>query len=255
MDLGRLAYWEAGYRFQTDPDGGVADLAARDALGRSLGNTLVGLSVENAFNTTALDMVSQSAGAFSAAANADIAYLTDTSQVSAAFATAMNGESGMLQHLLDRYRDPSTRGEVIANFQLNGVTEEQLAEVMAKQQQIDKAISGTLLQPDAEFHAWAAGIQAQESNGANPLEATLISESLSAMAGIRSHARQDLVERTMVVAGFAILADDWGQFRSIIDPSTGKPFIYTTTANGFDLSSPILTGKKPLALSFSTPKP
>ena len=247
QEIGQLAYWEAGYRFQGDPAGAVLDLAAREALGRSVDDSALGFLVNDSFNATALSLIAQNAGRIPPAAYPDLAGLTDTTETVDAFAIAMEGEAAMVQNLVDRFNDPATRSQIMNFFHdQNG---EKLVGGLSKAKQLDLLL-GTTLQSDAEYEAQYENFKAQNSGN------SLLMQSLESLNEIRSRASQELVEKIMVVAGLAMLTNNPQQFASAIDPSTGKPFTYTASASGFQLSSPtLLPNHKPLSLSFSTPSP
>ena len=86
QDLSMVAYWDAGYRFGIDPDGAVADLAAREAMGRSLDNVGIGFLVDVGISFSGLKLLAENGGSISPASSNDAAYLTDPSGDEAAFA-------------------------------------------------------------------------------------------------------------------------------------------------------------------------
>jgi len=58
------------------------------------------------------------------------------------------------------------------------------------------------------------------------------------------------IEREMVLAGLAVIQNGTEAIHSHPDPATGKPFVYTRTADGFDLTSGFRLGGEPVKLSF-----
>jgi hypothetical protein len=54
----------------------------------------------------------------------------------------------------------------------------------------------------------------------------------------------------MVVAALAVAQDGPSELQSHLDPSTGQPFVYTETADGFDLQSGFQTNGVPLKMQF-----
>jgi hypothetical protein len=58
------------------------------------------------------------------------------------------------------------------------------------------------------------------------------------------------VRSAMAAAGLAVMQDGPGALQSHPDPSTGRPFAYIQTANGFELQSSFQVAEKPLKLSF-----
>lgn len=246
QDLSKVAYWDAGYRFGSDPDGAVSDLAARDAMGRSVDEMAIGFLVDVAINFSGLRLMVANAAHISAGADDDVAYLTDTSEEAAAFARAMEREAVDEQNFIDRYNNPATRDQVLPLMRRFGAGSER---ALSKAPQLERALGGTLLQSDAQFNVWWSEIQKQLA------DSPAVLRQLVDLNSIRTKGRQDLVQRTMAAAGLALLKKDQQRFNALVDPSTGKPFTFTETTNGIQLSSSMLLRDKLLSLTFSAPKP
>ena len=66
VDLGKLGLWAAAYQFPTDPVAALDTLADRAVLGHHIGDTLIGVVVQTAFESGAHELVLQHAGSFDA---------------------------------------------------------------------------------------------------------------------------------------------------------------------------------------------
>ena len=58
------------------------------------------------------------------------------------------------------------------------------------------------------------------------------------------------VRSAMAAAGLAVMQDGPDTLQSHLDPSTGKPFVYKQTPDGYDLESSFQFKGKSLKLSF-----
>jgi hypothetical protein len=255
-DLAVMALWDSAYRFQTDPDGAVGDLAAMDAMGRGGIDSLIGLLEQNSLHQSALPLLAQNAAAITAAAGPDLADIIGPGAAAQAFQTGMNGEASILQALMDQYADPATRSQaesVLGMAFTNGngpaVTPQQMTSGLEWIKQTEEALAPTLTEPQPQFQQWWT--QKLTESASMPGAGVMMPGLLNA----RTAAQATLVEDAMLQAGMALEQNDQTQFESILDPSTGQPFIYTQTTNGFQLGSPLKYRSKPVTLSFSTPAP
>ena len=159
----------------------------------------------------------------------------------------MKGEAGFIKSFIDQYKNPLTRGQLGPEVQKFNAEDEA---ALFNSPNVVHALGATLLQPDAQFNAWWSGVQTQVAG--SPVAVQMLSN----LSAIRTRGRQDLTQRIMAASGLALLNNSQQQFTSLLDPGTGQPFAYTATPSGFQLSSPtLLSNKKPLSLSFSTPRP
>ena len=255
QDLAFTALWDATYRFQSDPDGAVSDLAAMEAMSRSGVNSLIGLLVEDGVHANGLAVLAQNAASITAVAGPDLADIVNSAVLAQAFQTGMNSEASILQASLDQYADPATRsGSFIQKFagsynDNGGITPQEAASETQWLMQTEQQFGATLTEPDAQFQQWWSQKVAQ----AAPMP--LASMALPNFPAARTATLALMVENAMMNAGLAIEQSDQAQFQSISDPTSGHPFTYTQTADGFQLTSALLRGGKPVTLSFSTPAP
>jgi hypothetical protein len=151
--------------------------------------------------------------------------------------------------MLDEYADPATRTQEERMFRSASITPQEAVSEMKWLAQTEQALGNTLQEPDAQFQQWWTQKQAEASS------MPLASPELGSLAGARNVAQVSLVENAMVEAGLVMEQGNQAQFQSIVDPSTGQPFKYTQTANGFQLASPLQYKGKPVTLDFGPPAP
>jgi hypothetical protein len=105
-----------------------------------------------------------------------------------------------------------------------------------------------LAQPDAQYQQWLSRVQAaQESN-------PYLKEILPTMQNVVDKARAGVVTRTMTLAGLAVLQSGQESLLSYPDPSTGQPFQYQETADGFQLQSVYQIKGQPVTMTFRQQK-
>ena len=242
--LGSVALWESDYRFQSDPDGAVSDLAALVAMGRSESDSPLGVMFENNFRTAAIQSIAQNAGGISTNASADLAYIADPDATQQSFQNAMNGEVSALQNVQAQYANqplPPMDGETPPS-------PAQFAAIVQFMEKTAQALGTNISEPQAQFQQWWSQ---QLGAAANVYEGT---NALQSQEGIIAREQASMVQNAMLSAGIALEQGNQAQFQSIVDPSTGQPFTYSQTATGFQLASPTHFGNRPaVTLSFSTP--
>jgi hypothetical protein len=244
-ELSQVALWESSYRFQSDPDGAVSDLAALVALGRDETDSMLGLVFENGFRTDAINLIAQNAGGISAAAGPDLADIINEEAARQSFENGMNGDVSELHASLAQYPNsapPLSPGDP-------PMSHAQFASAVVFFETADRAIGSAALEPPGPFQQWWT----QELG-----EAAALPEgetALKAQEVVIRREQASLVEDAMLAAGIALEKGDQAQFQSIVDPSTGQPFTYTQTASGIQLGSPTQYQGKPVSLTFSIPAP
>ena len=169
--LGELAMWDASYRFQSDPDGAVGDLAAMEAMVRSTVESRLQWQPEQALHSEAVQLIAQNAGNVTNAAGQDLAYVLDPSAMEQTFQSGMSGDNQTAESLLNLYSDPATKSQAMAQFQAMadnenrfdraGVTPEQVASEVQWTIQARQSFSSVLMEPDGQFQEWLAGERTQ----------------------------------------------------------------------------------------------
>jgi hypothetical protein len=149
-DLSQVALWESSYRFQSDPDGAVSDLAALVALGRDETDSMLGLVFENGFRTDAINLIAQNAGGISAAAGPDLADLINEEAARQSFENGMNGDVSELHASLAQYPNsapPLSPGDP-------PMSHAQFASAVDFFEQADRAMGTAALEPPGPFQQW-----------------------------------------------------------------------------------------------------
>jgi hypothetical protein len=98
---------------------------------------------------------------------------------------------------------------------------------------------------DAEYREWLTRLR--DAQKTNPF-AEMVLPAFFERAVDRTQAMT--VRSAMVAAGLAVMQNGTGALQSHPDPATGQPFVYTQTADGFQLQSGKQFNGQPLTLSF-----
>ncbi len=263
MDLGRLGLWSAAYRFQTDPQGALDDLAARTKLGRTLPESLVGVLVAGSFDRGAVDLVAQNARALDPASTTKLNEMLRENFYADDFKKAMEGErSGVLamaddiskksmgetMKLFQMTNGPSDWGadaQGLAQLKAMGYEPAKLAQALREVAKMEEQFATMIAAPDPQFNAWWQQVQAGFSTN------VLAKMTMPTIVPMRERARETQVQRAMLGAGVAIFQNGPGQLGAFTDPTTGGLFNYAPTPDGgFELRSTFLAKGKPVTMKF-----
>ena len=110
--------------------------------------------------------------------------------------------------------------------------------------ELQRQYAQTLELPEAEYRAWLADQTAVRKT--NPFVDSLLSAFENAVAKTQAMT----VRNAMAAAGLAVMRDGPDALQSHPDPTTGQPFVYKKTADGFELESNFQVLDKSLKLSF-----
>jgi hypothetical protein len=248
-NLTSVALWDSSYRFSSDPSGAIGDLAALEALGRSGVDSMsiIGLALENGIHNSVINLLAENSAAITGAAGADLADILSPDAAKESFQNAMNSEASMMQGLADQIANPATQSAAVRGIgPVGAASAADVIFALGWAAQTEHALPATLAEPRAQFEQWWNQKTAEASSV--PLTAPI----LSALAATRNMEEVSLTQSALLAAGIALGQNDQAQFESILDPSTGQPFTYTQTANGFQLGSVIQYKGKPVTLSFPT---
>ncbi len=98
---------------------------------------------------------------------------------------------------------------------------------------------------EAEYEAWQR--ESDELQKSNPLAKLL----LAALDGVVDKVQRAVITREMLIAALAVAETGTDALTTHPDPATGQPFIYTETADGFELQSGYqTTNGPPLKMQF-----
>jgi hypothetical protein len=135
-----------------------------------------------------------------------------------------------------------------ANEAGEGVPKMDRAMVLASLQQVadaERALAKVLASgSNDEYEAWLK--KSAELQESNPLAKMFLSSYDKYVA----RADRAAINRAFVEAGLAVAQDGSSGLQSQLDPSTGQPFVYTETGDGFELQSGFKTNGVPLKMQF-----
>jgi len=255
--LGVLAYWEAQYRFQSDPDGAVGDLAARDALAGAGVDDGIGMVLQCGGHENAVILIAQNIAGVASAAEPDLAQFTNPAVSAQAFQSGVDGHASMLQAFLNEYANPATRDEAepfihalmdSASRKGQPISAGEAVSELQWMESTEQALATTATEPDAQFKPWFSQTRAQAAS----MPGLAVVDPFTTIGAMRSVAQESMAQGQMLAAAIALEQGGQAQFQSIADPYTGQPFTYTQTPTGFKLTSSVMYAGQPVSLSFST---
>ncbi len=109
---------------------------------------------------------------------------------------------------------------------------------------LQKQYAQTLDLPESDYREWLNSLEAIRK--ANPLAEAF----LSAIEASVRKTQAMTVMNAMAAAGLAVAQNGTDALQSHPDPTTGQPFTYKQTPDGFELESSFQIVQKPLSLSF-----
>ena len=242
MGLQGLTYairWEAAACFQSDPAKAVNLLAAQVAMGRGDLPNAIGIAVEVGVEMSAVKLLERNVAAIPIQSAADVAFITDPAAARQCFEKGMTAEAAIHQAHLDEYANPATRkGSEIQKYldSKPGIVEspEEIISEAKWLGETEEALSKTYTLTETQYQQWWKPKLAQAAAMPAVIQAS------RALDGTNSMVRIAAVETAMLNAALAMKWNDAPRFATILDPSTGKPFAYSKTATGFEISSPML---------------
>jgi hypothetical protein len=109
---------------------------------------------------------------------------------------------------------------------------------------LQRQYAQTLELPEADYRQWLTSLDPMRKT--NPF----VEEFLSAIEANVTKTQTMTVYNAMAAAGLTVMQDGTDALQSHLDPSTGKPFTYKQTSDGYELESSFQFKGKPLSLSF-----
>ena len=264
--LGKLALWNAAYRFPEEPDAALRDLAARNALGGHLGDNVFGLMVGASFERSAAALIHEHSAWLSPAtvSQADhmLASSTLATNVARAFEAEMKYVHSFAEHLLEQ--SPIERVRVLnamaeeagrlqslemralqASLGASGDGEGRIRSELQYLQQVESQLGEAILWPEATFQQWWKEVQ-------NAAEASypLLNSFLPDLAKARSSLQRVHVEQTMLRAGLSVMQNGPWEIGTFLDPASGSAFRYVPTPAGFELRSALSYNGNSVSMNF-----
>jgi hypothetical protein len=254
MNLEEVDQWEATYRFQSDPDGAVGDLATGEAMLRSEvdGLGLSGLIPEIGCHFVDMKLLARNVAGISNAASPDLDYVANGATTPQLFEGAFSLEAARMQGYVDGSADPAalSRAETAAGLNFGDSAAPSPRQAIADLEWIERteqAMGTAMMEPGPQFQQWWSAKEAEAAS----MPGTGLTVTL--LRAVQGYVQVSIAESAMLSAGMALEEGDQARFDSIVDPATGQPFTYTQTATGFQLGSGVRLGEKTVSLSFLAP--
>ena len=251
--IARAAVWSATHCRASDPAGAVDDVVATSHLGQNLSAGLIGHLVNLAIQGLVIDAVTGQASTLAKAREARLDQLFTDARSEEGLYRAIKQEAGKLSASANQLA-ATPRAELMRelkelaheNSGLESIDPDQAIGQIGQAADLAKQHAQMLGASDAEYREWLASVQAARKT--NPLAELF----LSPLDQVTELTRAFMVRSAMAAAGLAVICDGTGALQSHVDPATGQPFVYTETADGFDLqsNSSCQINGKPLKLSF-----
>lgn len=250
MKLGQTAQWSSGYQFlSSNPDAAISDLATQSALEHSIGaEALIGFLVVATLNQGAINLVRDNAAALSPEGMTQALDMFRSSTWNHDFQLAVKTEASWLSEIADQLSNPKIDDPTLKNMKMVSGNDVALIQSQIQWvQQMERDFASKAALSDTEFNAWWTQVTRQAAS--QPLAVTLLPN----LSSIRTRYQSAAVNNSMIVAGLSILQNGPTQLNSQPDPTTGRPFTYVETANGFELRSTFQSKGKPVTMTFTYP--
>ncbi|MGD0059230.1 MAG: hypothetical protein ABSD58_07405 [Verrucomicrobiia bacterium] len=257
-NIARAALWNAVHCRSNDMAGATDDTLAVLRLGHNISHSgLLGCLTDHGLQGLAAACVADNVGLLGGA---------DVQQLAAALNDPAYGEAAsqaMYQDAdrLDRYatelstmraaqaeKEFSDSAQIMAQFGEGYPTHlDQAAIVSAYKQNADserELAEALATSSEAAYENWQQ--HATELETSDPLAKSMMETAESFV----QRARYAEVDRALVVAGMAVAQGGVDTLPSNPDPSSSQPFVYTQTANGFQLQSTYQVNGKPMTMQF-----
>ncbi len=268
QNLGKVALWNAAYRFPTEAKGAIGDLAARAKLGSHLSEMLIGLLVETSFEKSATNLLRQNAGNLDVATTYHAGMFLAESALDRDLVVAMEGETEFAKSALEKLAAQSAdeRVKLAKDYGLD--SESAAPDQREAAQRLEQVLRDPVrfkAEMDFTAQAQAEMAEAMTSQGdrfaerwkelkTKTLEHPLAAQSLPVYEAIHARLEATRVQRAMLGAGLEILQNGPARLAEMRDPVTGRAFTYVPKPGGFELQSSLQVKGKPVTMSFARPE-
>lgn len=257
-NIARAALWNAAHCQSNDVAGAADNALSVLRLGQNISQGgPIGFLVGTALQGLVAAFVAQNVGSFG---DADILRLTTAFNDPAyeeEASRAMEQEADMHDHYAAKLatmtaaeveQEFSERAKELAAWVNGFPTNLDQTSILAAYDQcvdLERELARVLVSSsEDEYEAWQR--EAAELQSSNPLTRLV----LEADESFVDRARIAEVNRTLVVAGLAVADNGADTLATHPDPSSGQPFVYTETADGFELQSAYQVYGKPMTMQF-----
>jgi hypothetical protein len=253
-NLARAAVWSVAHCRTNDPSAAIDDLAATSQLGQTVLSPpiLIGHLVDLVIQGLVIDSVTEHAGLLVSAGGTSVGELLNNANYDESLRGAFELEADMINRETDRLTTIPPEEAMHELLQLAEEAKSQIQSMgltqaiadMRQAAELQRQYAQALGLPDAEYRAWLTSLD--EAGKTNPFVEVFVTGLEKAV--IRTQAMT--VRTAMAAAGLAVMQDGPAALQSHPDPSTGQPFAYTQTGDGFELQSSFQVAEKPVKLSF-----
>ena len=249
--LARTVVWSAAHCRTNDPSAVVDDLVSASRLGQNVALTpvVVGHLVNLSIQQTVIDFATMQASTL--AGDSRLVQLLNGFNYDEELRRVIDQDAGMSDRTAAAIAtmSPEEIKQMVDAFQSSGVQlppmePTQMSAYIRQKADLQRQYAQTLALPEADYHEWLTSLDAIRKT--NPFA----EQFLSNIEVILTKTQAMAVYSAMAAAGLVVMQGGPGALQSHLDPSTGRPFTYTQTADGFDLESSFQFRGKSLTLSF-----
>ena len=270
IGLANVAVWSANYRFATDQEGAVDDIAVLSPLGHHVSDTLIAFVMRTGIEAWSAGFFREHAAEFDDVARAKASAFLAGSTVDSDLKNALAGEVAIQRSSHQKYiaQSPDERSRLMEQFGLdfgdesdpNSVKRRVQAEAIFRDpskftaemnfvQKVQEQMFEVMSWPDAQFDAWMEQFS-PENISEHPIAVPL----MDAHRSIRRTLQRVKISREMMRVGLAVFESGPEVVGQSRDPVTGRSFIYVPKTDGFDLQSTFQNDGKPVTMSLDLPK-
>lgn len=246
--IARAAIWSAAHCRTGDNEEAVDDVIATSRLGHKLPPMLISHLVDLAIQWLALDFTAQHASTLVGGGDTRLFRLFEDSsfdeQLSRALANEADFSKSQMEKLAATTPDEARRALSEMPAQAQSIDPNQVIPYLRQAKELQLEYVRALQLPEAEYRECLTRLHAAEKT--NPLVGIFV----SAYESVVDKTRAMTVRTAMVTAGLAVTRDGQEALQSHVDPSTGQPFAYVETDEGFELQSSYEVNGSPIKLQF-----
>ena len=252
-NLARAAVWSVAHCRTDDPSAAVDDLVASSRLGQNVSSTaLIGHLVNVAIQGMVIDSITEHASMLVSAGDTRLIDLLNSANYDESLRRAYLQEAGMVSRLADDLasKPPEEAAHELASVggestaaQIQSMGPVQAIADIRQVAELEKQFANALNLPEAEYREWMSSLDAFRKT--NPFVNALLP-----IENVVDKTQAMTVRSAMAAAGLAVTQDGPDALQSHPDPTTGQPFAYKQTPDGFALESSFQFAQKPLSLSF-----
>ena len=252
-DIARAAIWSVAHCRTGAPSAAIDNLIAASRLGQRVSSALIGHLVDLAIQGQVIDSVAEHASTLASVGDTRLAGLFNDANYDESVRRAFEQEADTNAREVDKLaamppEEVMLELKALANAagdaRFQSMEPVQVIADMRQVAELQREYAQALGLPEAEYGEWLARLQAAEKT--NPFVEYFVTSLKRTV--VKTHAMS--VRSAMAAAGLAVMQNGTGALQSHPDPATGQSFVYTQTADGFELQSSFQFEDKPLKLSF-----